>query len=668
MDTFGTTLQFSTTSHPQTNGQTEVVNRSLRNLIRAKCMDNSKQWDILLPHMEFAFNTSVNRSTVKAKLAESNAKYKNAVDMHKRLKTFKEGELVMIHLRKERFHVGTYNKTKMKKYGPFKILKKISDNAYVIDLPNDWNIYNVFNVQEIFTFDDDSWKVYWTKGTKEAPLASLVLPEPEVDTNLPRNLRRRHSTAVSNGHDTNEKAKPASDEVCESLFESFVRDYEDYARNDVEELTVRMADKEIEIHEDIETLTKQKVDLTIDIYSLNKEKTTLSTEKTKIESHVAALKKEESTMGIEIDSLSKQKKKLESDNELLNKLKTNLGNFVDDFKKEKSGLVDDICMLKKEKKILENEKIEMGIDPGLLIKQKDTLRSDICSLKDEKNTLASDIESLKNDKAKLGSDRLLINEVKYKLGRLNNEKSKLETDLQLMNKEKDILGGDIEILNKDKHAVQSDMCSLNAKKNFLENEIELLTQEKSQLGNDTTLLSKENTKLQTDFELLNKEKSTVQAIDVLLLKKGKSELETDFEFLQDEKNELHNENKDKLQDDIELLNEEKDNLQSDIQFLNEEKAEFIDSAITEVLESIHKREKALAKNEKVVAMERTFIEELIEAQQELIKQMGLGKVTRNTVIGVKKRKRGDPELWNFRENKRATLKEVISFHWNRTDK
>ncbi|XP_026399458.1 uncharacterized protein LOC113295329 [Papaver somniferum] len=53
---------FSTTSYPQTDDQTEVVNRSLGNLIRAKCMDNSKQWDIFLPHMEFAFNTSVNRS------------------------------------------------------------------------------------------------------------------------------------------------------------------------------------------------------------------------------------------------------------------------------------------------------------------------------------------------------------------------------------------------------------------------------------------------------------------------------------------------------------------------------------------------------------------------------------------------------------------------------
>jgi hypothetical protein len=160
----GTKLQFSTTSHPQTDGQTEVVNRSLGNLIRAKIGDKEKQWDILLPKLreshekanEMMDKVSQLHHEIKTKIEASNAKYKEDADKHRRLKTFAEGDLVMIHLRKERFPVGTYNKTKMKKYGPFKVLKKVSDNAYVIDLPSEWNISNIFNVQEIYTFHGDN--------------------------------------------------------------------------------------------------------------------------------------------------------------------------------------------------------------------------------------------------------------------------------------------------------------------------------------------------------------------------------------------------------------------------------------------------------------------------------------------------------------------------------
>ena len=40
---------------------------------------------------------------VRTKLVESNPKYKATVDKHKHFKKFKEGELVMIHLRKSAF-------------------------------------------------------------------------------------------------------------------------------------------------------------------------------------------------------------------------------------------------------------------------------------------------------------------------------------------------------------------------------------------------------------------------------------------------------------------------------------------------------------------------------------------------------------------------------------
>ncbi|GJZ41324.1 putative CCCH-type zinc finger family protein [Tanacetum coccineum] len=59
----GTQMCFSTSYHPETDGQTEVVNRSLRNLLRCLAGDKPKQWDLVIPFAEFAYNNSRNRTT-----------------------------------------------------------------------------------------------------------------------------------------------------------------------------------------------------------------------------------------------------------------------------------------------------------------------------------------------------------------------------------------------------------------------------------------------------------------------------------------------------------------------------------------------------------------------------------------------------------------------------
>jgi transposase InsO family protein len=60
----GIKLLFSTYCHPQTNGQTEVVNRILSTMLRAILKTNLKLWKECLPHIEFAYNRSVH-STMK---------------------------------------------------------------------------------------------------------------------------------------------------------------------------------------------------------------------------------------------------------------------------------------------------------------------------------------------------------------------------------------------------------------------------------------------------------------------------------------------------------------------------------------------------------------------------------------------------------------------------
>lgn len=63
---FGTSLNYSSISHPQIDGQTKVVNRALGNLIRCISSGKPKQWDLTLAQTEFIFNNMVNRSIGKS--------------------------------------------------------------------------------------------------------------------------------------------------------------------------------------------------------------------------------------------------------------------------------------------------------------------------------------------------------------------------------------------------------------------------------------------------------------------------------------------------------------------------------------------------------------------------------------------------------------------------
>ena len=70
---------------------------------------------------------------------------------------FNEGDYVMLRIEKRRLKSVETNpvvKLAPRFYGPFKIMAKINDFAYRLELPSHWQIHNAFHISLLRPFKD----------------------------------------------------------------------------------------------------------------------------------------------------------------------------------------------------------------------------------------------------------------------------------------------------------------------------------------------------------------------------------------------------------------------------------------------------------------------------------------------------------------------------------
>jgi hypothetical protein len=188
----GTSLLFTTTNHPQTDGQSERTIRTLVQYLRSYCQRDVLNWDKFLFAAEFSYNStyhdgikaipfevdlgyipdspsfvsgmSVIRYNDKAndfindlkailkrtqdQLVESQRRQEERVNKQRSDVKYEVGDMVLTHKDALVYQSSdTYCKLHPAYLGPYRLVKKLNDNAFEVDIPTHIKKHRTINVQ-----------------------------------------------------------------------------------------------------------------------------------------------------------------------------------------------------------------------------------------------------------------------------------------------------------------------------------------------------------------------------------------------------------------------------------------------------------------------------------------------------------------------------------------
>ncbi|XP_058741648.1 uncharacterized protein LOC131614035 [Vicia villosa] len=187
----GTKLKYSTAYHPETDGQTEVTNRSVETYLRCFVNDHPRKWFKYLHLAELWYNTSFHSAIqmspfkalygreppninqclaseakgdplpvllqvheqiltqLKENLRKSRVQMEKQANKHRADVTFDVGAWVLLRLqpyRQQTIHKRVSQKLSQRYFGPFQIVKRVGEVAYLLDLPSSSRIHPVVHV------------------------------------------------------------------------------------------------------------------------------------------------------------------------------------------------------------------------------------------------------------------------------------------------------------------------------------------------------------------------------------------------------------------------------------------------------------------------------------------------------------------------------------------